>query len=152
VTIEKKPVRPQSKRLRVGRVPLPHQVYSVTLVTNLRACIFAQQHCSVVAAKYLYDADIVRHVDTLAFVVMPDHVHWLLQLKESGDLSEVVRLYKAKVSVRLGVRCWQPGFHDQAVREDEDVASVARYIVANPLRARLCQKIGEYPYWNAIWL
>ena len=148
----KKSVKPQSNRLRVGRVSLPHQVYSITLVTKLRASIFAQHHCAAVAAKYLYDEDILRHVDMLAFVVMPDHVHWLLQLKESGDLSEAVRLYKAKVSVRLGESCWQPGFHDHAVRDEEDVASVARYIVANPLRAGLCQKIGDYPYWNAIWL
>jgi len=63
-----------------------------------------------------------------------------------------VRRYKARVSLLLGQRIWQRGFHDHALRREEDLASAARYIVANPLRAGLCGKIGDYPYWNAQWL
>jgi len=29
---------------------------------------------------------------------------------------------------------------------------VARYIVANPIRAGLVDNIGQYPYWDAVWL
>ena len=36
--------------------------------------------------------------------------------------------------------------------KDEDLKSIARYIVANPLRAELAQEIGEYPHWDSIWL
>jgi hypothetical protein len=28
----------------------------------------------------------------------------------------------------------------------------ARYLVANPLRPGLVERIGDYPYWNAVWL
>ena len=63
-----------------------------------------------------------------------------------------MRRYKARVSVTLGQRIWQRGFHDHALRAEEDIIDAARYIVANPLRAGLCQKIGDYPYWNAQWL
>jgi hypothetical protein len=38
------------------------------------------------------------------------------------------------------------------LRKDEDLQTVARYIVANPLRAGLVEKIGDYPLWDAIWL
>src|SRR3989344_3545810 len=47
---------------------------------------------------------------------------------------------------------WQHGFHDRAIRRDEDLPAVARYIVANPLRAGLVEKIGDYPLWDAVWL
>jgi hypothetical protein len=47
---------------------------------------------------------------------------------------------------------WQKGFYDRALRSDEDVVVVARYIVANPLRNGLVERIGDYPYWNATWL
>ncbi len=30
--------------------------------------------------------------------------------------------------------------------------AIARYIVANPLRAGLVKKLGDYPYWDSIWL
>jgi len=29
---------------------------------------------------------------------------------------------------------------------------VARYIVANPLRAGLVESVRDYPHWDAIWL
>ncbi|MGH8412134.1 MAG: REP-associated tyrosine transposase, partial [Pseudomonas sp.] len=38
------------------------------------------------------------------------------------------------------------------IRRDEDLPAVARYIVANPLRAGLVEKIGDYPLWDAVWL
>jgi putative transposase len=30
--------------------------------------------------------------------------------------------------------------------------AIARYVVANPLRAGLAGTIGDYPYWDAVWL
>jgi len=143
---------PHGKQLRIGRVSLPHQVYLVTVVTKSRTQTFTRHDSAAVAARCFYDETIARHAETLAFVVMPDHIHWLVQLREASSLSEIVRRYKAKVSVLLGQRVWQPGFHDHAARAEENLADVARYIVANPLRAGLCDKIGHYPYWNAIWL
>ena len=47
---------------------------------------------------------------------------------------------------------WQRAFFDHGLRDDEDTAKVARYIVANPLRAGLVTKLGDYPHWDAIWL
>jgi hypothetical protein len=44
-----------------------------------------------------------------------------------------------------------PAFHDHALRGDEDLQSVTRYLVGNPLRAGLVENIGEYPFWNAEW-
>jgi hypothetical protein len=29
---------------------------------------------------------------------------------------------------------------------------MARYVVANPLRAGLVKRLGDYPLWDAIWL
>jgi len=29
---------------------------------------------------------------------------------------------------------------------------IARYIVANPLRAGLVSRVGDYPLWDACWL
>ena len=51
-----------------------------------------------------------------------------------------------------GSRLWQPGYFDRALRAEEDVRRVARYIVANPLRAGLCERIGDYPLRDATWL
>jgi REP element-mobilizing transposase RayT len=146
------PSTPHGKNLRTGRVSLPHQIYFITIATLSRASLFTRYETASLAAKGFYDQNLAPHAETLAYVVMPNHIHWLMQLKEHGDLHEAVRIYKAKVSLLLGKKAWQPGYHDHALRSEENLLSVARYLVANPLRAGLCAKIGDYPYWNAKWL
>ena len=144
--------KPHGKDLRKGRISLPNHAYLVTIVTASRNPAFSSFASARAAVRCLHDSDVVRHVQTLVFVVMPDHVHWLLQLEERGCLPEAVRLYKAKVSLAIGQQIWQRGFHDHAVRDDESLRDIARYIIANPLRAGLAKSIREYSHWDAIWL
>lgn len=144
--------KPHGKNLRKGRVSLPNHAYLATIVTAHREPFFTSFIEARIAVKCFHDKNVARHAQTLAFVVMPDHVHWLLQLEGSGSLSGVVRLYKSKVSFSLRQRIWQRGFHDRALREEDDVRDIARYIIANSLRAGLAERVDEYPYWDAIWL
>ena len=83
---------------------------------------------------------------------MPDHLHWLMQLGNTRSLSEVMNSVKSISSHRIGRALWQKGFYDYALRHDDDIKFIARYIVANPMRANLVKKIGDYPHWHAKWL
>lgn len=105
--------------------------------------------------RRLHDA---RLVESLAWVVMPDHLHWLIQL---GPLSlpSLMQQFKSRSAIAIrkanptfASRFWQKGFHDHALHKEEDLLATARYIVANPLRARLTKRLGDYPHWDAKWL
>jgi REP element-mobilizing transposase RayT len=122
------------------------------MVVARRRPVFSNLAAARKAVRALHADAVRRHAETLAYVVMPDHVHWLVRLRPQGTLAEAARRYKALVSLALGERVWQRGFHDHALRDDEDLRIVARYIVANPLRAGLVDDIGAYPHWDAIWL
>ncbi len=149
ITVER---NPHSHHLRVGRHSEVGRLYLVTTVTKDRKPIFK----SLIAARFLIQTMRREHKDgnaeTLAFVVMPDHLHWLFELKGSKTLAQTVQATKSVTAHHLGGNIWQHGFHDHALRRDEDVLKVARYIVANPLRAGLANRLGEYPHWDAIWL
>lgn len=49
-------------------------------------------------------------------------------------------------------RLWQPGFHDRVLRAEDDLVAVARYVVANPIRAGLSRSFGGYPFRDAVWI
>jgi len=146
------PARPHGKNLRRGRASLPGQIYHIATVTLGREPVFSDLRNARLLITSLHQAQIRDEASTLAFVVMPDHLHWLMQLGEGQSLSRVVRTVKAVTSHKLGKGIWQKGFHDHALRGDEDLVDVARYIVANPLRAGLVERLGEYPHWDAVWL
>ncbi len=141
---------PGMRALRAGRRSIPGHFYHITLVTRRRYPFFDDFRTACKACRSFSISTLHAQCETQSFVVMPDHVHWLLQLK--GDLAHAVRLYKSHVSMSVGLRVWDAGYYERALQSDEDLRTVARYIVANPLRAGLVENIGDYPYWDAIWL
>ena len=93
----------------------------------------------------------------MAWVIMPDHFHWLIQL-ERYTLAQLMQAIKSRSTLTINRALnesgafWQTGYHDRAIHDGEDLLPFARYIVANPLRAGLVEKIGDYPLWDACWL
>jgi len=145
--------------LRKGRVSIPGQAYLITTVVRDRYPVFRNLMAGRVLVQALRRHQIEGFAETLAFVVMPDHLHWLMVLGERGNLSSVVQALKSGSSRRIrGLEsqyrkfAWQRGFHDRALRRDENLRVVARYVVANPLRAGLVTEIAQYTLWDAVWL
>ena len=105
----------------------------------------------------LYSPRALGDAINLCSVVMPDHFHLLIHLQDE-PLQKVINRLKSRGAVLLNRRAkrngrfWVPGFYDRALRKEEDIVGVARYIVANPLRAGIVKRLGDYPYWNAVWL
>jgi putative transposase len=142
----------ESNRLRTGRHSQAGQVYLVTLVTKQRETIFSDFFAARCVIRTLLDEERMERASTWSYVLMPDHLHWLMKLGETVDLSHCVQGIKSLVSRHLGKAVWQTGFYDRAMRKEDDLPDLARYIVANPLRAGLVRKLGDYPHWDAIWL
>ncbi len=144
-------LRAKGSRLRLGRVSEPGRLYHITTVTYGRHPVFKDLTACRTLIKVLREQAEVRLVPTYAFVIMPDHLHWLMQLNHE-PLSRVVARVKSLSALWIEDLRWQRGFHDHALRREEDVRKVARYLVANPLRAGLVTSIGDYPHWDAAWL
>ncbi|WP_017941266.1 MULTISPECIES: transposase [unclassified Thioalkalivibrio] len=143
---------PRGHALRKGRYSCPGQIYLVTTVTVEREPVFGDLWAARSVVRALMSEAQQQTAKTLAYVIMPDHLHWLLELGEPDSLSRVMRRVKAVSAHRVGRPIWQKGFHDRALRREEDLAGAARYIVANPLRAGLVRHVGDYPHWDAVWL
>lgn len=137
--------------LRKGRVSQVGMTYHVTAVTLNRTAFFASFANGRKVVQELMALQAEGRSETLCYVVMPDHLHWLMVL-QTGTLSEAVKLLKGRSAHAIGQAVWQANYYDHAVRDDEDLRRMARYIVANPLRANLVEQIGDYPLWDAVWL
>ncbi|ANJ55769.1 REP-associated tyrosine transposase [Pseudomonas silesiensis] len=144
-------------RLRTGRYSVPGQVYLITSIVQNRDPVFKDFEQGRLVVDALRKAQQEELALSLAWVVMPDHLHWLIELKDS-TLTFVMARTKSRITFALNRSIgrdgplWQHGFHDRAIRREEDLQAVARYIVANPLRAGLVERIGDYPLWDAVWL
>ncbi|MBT9268224.1 transposase [Pseudomonas sp. MG-9] len=143
--------------LRKGRYSEVGRVYLLTAVVEARRPVFSDWRTGRLLVEQMRAADEAGLIESLAWVVMPDHLHWLVELQQ-GSLAQLMCRVKSRscrsVNLMSGSQggLWQRGYYDRALRRDEDLKAAARYIVMNPLRAGLVQRLGDYPLWDAIWL
>ena len=89
---------------------------------------------------------------------MPDHWHGLVELGATDTMSTLIGRIKGTTARATNAYrqsrgpVWADGFHDHALRAEDDLLAVGRYIVLNPVRAGLVRSPGEYPFWDAVWL
>ncbi|MDR0209056.1 MAG: transposase [Pseudomonas putida] len=144
-------------RLRRGRISEAGRLYLLTTTTRNRTPLFSDLYFARAGIKQLRLSEQEGACRSLAWVLMPDHLHWLVELGRGG-LSSLMRTFKSRSSCalyRAGAdrqRVWQAGFYDRALRREEDIKATARYIIANPLRAGLVSRAGDYPHWDCVWL
>mgnify|MGYP005819566845 FL=1 len=144
--------RYHSHSLRKGRFSEVGRPYLVTFTTAGRHPWFSHFTTACEACRAITRSDTQGASHTWCYVVMPDHIHWLLSTTEKHDLSQIIRMVKARVSRHQDQPIWQPGFHDHALRSEQALKPTARYIIANPVRAGLVKSVRDYPFWNAAWL
>jgi REP element-mobilizing transposase RayT len=74
-------------------------------------------------------------------VVMPDHVHFILQLNGATvPLPRIIQAFKSLTTIASarilrisGLRIWQRGYYDRVIRNDEELLALRQYIRNNPL-------------------
>lgn len=82
--------------LRVGRHSLQHQVYCITTVTHDRLPLSTDINAACLLVRELRRVHEEGEVISLAWVIMPDHLRWLIQLNDRCSLSRIVKTVKAR--------------------------------------------------------
>jgi REP element-mobilizing transposase RayT len=93
-----------------------------------------------------------------AAIIMPDHVHFIATLNASSpSLPKVMQTFKGytaktinEVLNRKGP-VWQRGYHDHAIRKEEDLSEVISYVLNNPVRAGIVEDYHDYPFCYCRW-
>ena len=101
-------------------------------------------------------ADIPKHYPMISvdhFVVMPNHIHLLLQINTDHDgrpmaaptVSTIINQTKGILSKQAGFSIWQKGFYDHVIRNEKDYLEIWNYIEGNPYRLAEDELCVPYP-------
>ena len=91
----------------------------------------------------------------IAWSIMPNHVHVLIETLEGWPLGGIVHSWKTwtakEINAHLGRTgsVWQREYHDRYIRDGEHLANVTRYIEQNPVKAGLCSEATEWRWGSA---
>lgn len=144
--------------LTVTKRKLPHwqqggQWYFVTFRT--KGFVLPAEGRDIVKAAILEGVGI-KH-DVSIGVIMPDHVHLLMQPIEKADglyysLSGILKTIKGKTShpinkmLNRAGSCWQKESYDRIVRDEDEWREKYEYIRGNAVRAGLAERPEDYPW------
>lgn len=149
------------KTTRRKKARLPGSLYqqgyafSVSIGTHQKHPWFAlYPDLAESAVQILRETAYGRGTKLYAWCIMPDHVHMLLQ---DNELLGFVRLFKGRLTPKAraydyGRPLWQRSFYDHALRREESLEEIARYIWWNPVRAGLIDHPLEYKWCGSeVW-
>jgi len=87
----------------------------------------------------------------LAWVIMPNHVHALVEIWQV-PVAKIVQNWKSIVAVEANKllggtgRFWQPDYWDRFMRDERQTCRAILYIENNPVKAKLCRVVEEWPH------
>jgi REP element-mobilizing transposase RayT len=91
----------------------------------------------------------------LAWTIMPNHVHVLLETMPSASLGQVVGSWKrftgreANILLKRTGQFWHADYWDRFIRNDRHFEVVRDYIDNNPVKARLATEPHLWPWGSA---
>ncbi|MDD4203389.1 MAG: transposase [Candidatus Omnitrophica bacterium] len=123
--------------------------YHVIICTRMKNPFFANEDDAKTVCEILKENNNIINVNIIAFCVMHEHIHVLINLKEEykKDLSEWVRGFKRFVTRALKkTDLWQKSYYDHIMRTHEKIEEIAMYIVNNPVRKGYVDNWEDYKF------
>ena len=118
------------------------------------SCILKDEKVAEIVRRALFFHNKERY-RLLAWCIMPNHVHVLIELISDTPLSVIIHSWRSftsneinKVSGRTGP-IWMPEYFDRYIRDFNHFNSVVRYIHYNPVKAGLCTEASHYRWSSA---
>ena len=120
------------------------------------ACFLRLREIATIVKETLLRYDRERYA-LKAWVIMPNHVHFMIRPHEGHPLEKImhsIKSFTASEANRILQRkggFWMREAFDRYIRDADHHARVKRYIENNPVKARLCEKPEEWEFssaWN----
>ena len=117
-------------------------------------CLLREASNAEIVRAVLHNADGEQY-RLLAWVVMPNHVHVVVEQISGHRLPDVVQSWKSvsahAINKRRGARgpIWAPDYFDRYVRDADHYRNAVHYIESNPVKARLVAKASDWPFSSA---
>lgn len=95
-----------------------------------------------------------QHYDLLAWVVMPNHVHVMIRMREVS-LSTIIKGWKSFTArqmnhlLRRTGQVWQEDYWDRYIRDSRHFAAARAYIHNNPVKAGLAAAPEDWAWSSA---
>jgi putative transposase len=135
---------------RIARRVRQAGVYFVTTDTWQRRALFINVVLARIVVEQMVACRDRGFYKLHAFVLMPGHLHILLTPADETTIEKAMQMIKGGSAHGMGQErpqefpIWDAGFHDRWMRDAEEYRNSKRYIVQNPVDAKLVERPEDY--------
>jgi putative transposase len=127
-----------------------YSIYFITCCAHERQSLLANALIHEAFQSYSKEAQ-RRHVLIGRYVIMPDHLHFFVDLPEEIGISIWIKSLKNSLSKTLRNSGhpsphWQKGFFDHVIRSEDSYEAKWLYVRENPVRQGLVEKPELWAY------
>jgi putative transposase len=143
--------------------------YFVTICSWNKECIFGDivdreirlnEFGQIVKKEWLQTGDVRQNVKLGEFIVMPNHVHGILEIADYGrgtlqraptkeqfgkpvsnSIPTIIRLFKSATTKQINIFCntpgipvWQRNYYEHIIRNEKELYTIREYIRNNPFK------------------
>ena len=143
-----------SLQLRKGRQSIPGAYYFLTTSAFDRRPILANFEVARIIFQTFEWLETQGRIRWICIIVMPDHIHAVIQLGRDQTLPKVMHSLKTFTARKINKQrgepstVWQEGYYDRGIRKDESLNEIIRYCYENSVRQGLVKQAKDYPYWR----
>jgi putative transposase len=136
------------------RYYIPQSIVFITGVTRDRIPYLETKTNLELFWKTLRRVQEIHPFHLLAYVILPDHFHWLMRVdEESGNFSVVLHSikrnytlnFKKTHNISTHFNLWQGRFWDHIIRDERDLTNHFDYIHWNPTKHGYTPKPEDWP-------
>jgi putative transposase len=130
----------------------PSRIFFSTTKTRMNTRLLQSERNASLLIDVLRSLVAEHHFKLHDFVVMPDHVHLLIEVGDDMTIEKAMQLIKGRFSHRLSHEfgykgeVWQRGFTEVQVMNKQNFEAYHAYIAENPVKAGLAASTEEYPF------
>ena len=129
--------------------------YSLTFCTDSKRRLFCEEAAVRLVLAQISRASVERQFSVIAYCFMPDHLHLLVHGEsESANCKAFISLAKQYSGYyykrEFGRTLWQRYGYERTLRKEDQTVVMARYILENPVRAKLVQSVRDYPFVGSL--
>ena len=126
--------------------------YFITTVTENRNLIFKDIISCDLLMNLITHYKFTCSYNIKAFIIMPDHLHLIIQPVGEENISDIMKKIKGsfsryynKLNKTTGT-LFQKGFYDQLIKTEKQLHETINYIHYNPVKNGLVEEAKDYIY------
>jgi len=118
-------------------------------------CQLKKKECAEIVENLILSGN-NRIYELISWIVMPNHVHVIIKIKQGNSLSNIVKKWKGRSAFEINKMVgrsgsfWQRDYFDRYIRDERHLLAAIEYVHMNPVKSGLASNPEDWEFSSVL--